>query len=168
MGGVLGPYLELDPINSIQIPSSKLTWQWRSTFSSRKCTTNDGISMNFHCYVSLPECTKNSHIQQKVKPSRWVSFRSFSWGCTLKNSSFAMSPTSQNIHNIYIYIKVGQRFKSTNWWCWTTSPPQFYGHSFSKRWTSWVFFGLIFQPRCWWKLANASTAHLENSQQQKT
>ena len=106
MGGVLGPYLELDPINSIQIPSSKLTWQWRSTFSSRKCITNDGISMNFHCYVSLPECTKNSHIQQKVKPSRWVSFRSFSWGCTLKKSSFAMSPTSQNIHNIYIYKRL--------------------------------------------------------------
>ena len=49
-----------------RVPSSKLTWQWKFTFSNRKYTFKWWM---FHCYVSLPEGNltslllvwKNSH-----------------------------------------------------------------------------------------------------------
>ena len=39
-------------VTLIKIPSSKLTWQWKSTFSNRKYFFKCWI---FCCYVSLPE-----------------------------------------------------------------------------------------------------------------
>ena len=39
-------------VDSIYIPSSKLTWQWKFTFSNRKYIFKWWI---FHSYVSLPE-----------------------------------------------------------------------------------------------------------------
>ena len=37
-----------------QLPSGKLTWQWKSTFPNRKyIDSNGGFDI---CYVSLPEC----------------------------------------------------------------------------------------------------------------
>ena len=44
-----------------QIHSSKLTWQWKMPMFNREYIFNRSI---FHWHVSLPEGTKNSHIQQ--------------------------------------------------------------------------------------------------------
>jgi len=49
-----------------QVPSSKLTWQWKSTFSNREYIFKWWI---FHCYVSLLEGTKTA----------WVAFHQPIW-----------------------------------------------------------------------------------------
>ena len=39
------------------LPSGKLTWQWKTTIFNRRYIFKWWIS---HCYVSLPECSRNS------------------------------------------------------------------------------------------------------------
>ena len=42
----------------VNLPSSKLTWQWKITIFTRRYIFKGSI---FHCYVSLPECTFETH-----------------------------------------------------------------------------------------------------------
>ena len=54
------------------VPSSKLTWQWKFTFSNRKYIFKWWI---FHCHVSLPEGTPPEDERLETCPKMEVWFR---------------------------------------------------------------------------------------------